>query len=91
MRKKILFLGIMMARNKFFRKLKIGDVFTYSGGYKVHQIKEMAIKNGLTVEYCQPRSPEYTRYGCFTMKVVDAVKKVKLQTIFHFDPELLDI
>jgi hypothetical protein len=84
------FLAIIMNRNEFFKKLKIGDVFTYSGGYKTDQIEEIAILNGLNVEYCKPRSPEYIRYGSFTMKVVNSNKIDKSQ-IFHFDLKQLDI
>lgn len=69
-----------------FQKTKNRRCIYIFRGYKTDQIKEIAILNGLNVEYCKPRSPEYIRYGRFTMKVMN----IKSQ-IFHFDPKHLDI
>lgn len=53
----------------FFRRLKKGDVFTYSEAFDLDTIYELAHEQGRMVQYCDPSMPEYREHGCFTCRV----------------------
>ena len=55
---------------KFFDRLKVGDVFTYSDEYTLQDVAAIAKQYGKEIAYCQPGSPEYKEYGCYTCKIV---------------------
>ena len=83
-------LGYATDKDRFFSKLKVGSIFTYSLAYMASEIRIMAKGRGLIVEYLKPGTPEYTKYGSTTFKVVKD-KFEKEEKIFHFNPQCLDI
>jgi hypothetical protein len=58
---------------RFFARLKVGDVFTYSDAYLFVEVAQLAKKCGRFILYCRPDSDEYKAHGCFTCKVVGMV------------------
>jgi len=98
MYKRIPVFGIITDRNKFFRNLEVGDIFVYSWEFTSKTIKKISEKHGLITKYCEPRSPEYTRYGSFTMKVMEIkdnipkyIKKEDVEQKVYFDLKYLNI
>jgi len=58
---------------RFFARLKVGDVFTYSDAFLFTEVAQLAKKCGKFILYCQPRSEEYKAHGTYTCKVVGVV------------------
>jgi len=83
-------LGYHTDKDQFFSKLEVGSIFTYSLAYMFTEIVRMAGDHGLIIEYCKSGSPEYTKYGAVTVKVIKN-KFHEEEKIFHFDPQHLDI
>ena len=53
--------------HNFFNQLEIGETFNYSFmRYTWAEVKELALKNGIEVEYFNPETDEYKKYGCAT-------------------------
>ena len=77
-------------KDKFFEELTIGDLFTYSDGYLLGEVKNMAERRGLELRYCPPKSIAYEAYGSMTVQVVKD-RLVHVPQMFHFDTNQLDI
>jgi hypothetical protein len=88
--KRIPRLGYSTDKDRFFSKLKVGSIFTYSLAYMASEVRTIAKGRGLIAEHLKPGTPEYTKYGSATFKVVED-KFEKEEKIFHFDPQYLDI
>ena len=56
--------------NRFPKRLKKGDVFTYSPDFFLSDVYRIAFKNGRGVEYCGPKTQEYLEHGDMTCRVV---------------------
>jgi len=89
-RRKIPYFSLMVDKDKFFDKLQVGDVFTYSDGYCLDEVKKMARRRGVTLLYCPPKSEEYIKHGCMTVKVAEHLINEPESQPFHFDPVFLD-
>lgn len=53
----------------FFRRMKRGDVFTYSDGFDLETVFSLAHDQDCMVQYCDPSTLEYRRHGCNTCRV----------------------
>ena len=53
----------------FFRRLRKGEVFTYSDGFDLEMVFGLAHEQGRMVEYCPPSTPEYREHGSNTCRV----------------------
>lgn len=54
----------------FFEICHEGMVFNYSQAFFPKDVRKIAEKHGVVVEYCEPGTPEYKEHGCHTMKVI---------------------
>jgi hypothetical protein len=62
---------------KFFSKLKDGEIFTYSDAFLFHDVKEFGLRYGWNVIYCEPTTPEYKEHGCFTCRAYRKYAKMR--------------
>lgn len=75
--------------DSFFSKLKLGSIFRYSYAFMFSEIKSMADRRGINIEYCSSGSREHKKYGDSTIRVVGNEEEKEI--IFHFNPQYLDI
>lgn len=75
--------------DSFFSKLKPGSIFRYSYAFMFSEIKAMANRRGVNVEYCSSGSREHKKYGDSTVRVV--TNEEEKEIMFHFNPQCLDI
>jgi len=88
--KKIRFFGIMSSADRFFETVKEGEIFRFSDGYCLEEVRKMAERRGVKIEYCPPGSYEYKQYGSMTVRVIrNKILNPEVQ-MFHFDPVLID-
>lgn len=55
----------------FFSRLKVGDVFTYSGSFLPEDVSKRGKEVGLNIKYCAPGTKEYKEHGAMTCKVIN--------------------
>ncbi len=75
--------------DSFFSKLKPGSIFRYSYAFMFFEIKTMANRRGVNVEYCSPGSREHRKHGDSTVRVIEDEEEKEI--MFHFNPQYLDI
>ena len=84
------YLTYPMSRRKqdlFFKSLKKGHLVEYSMAYVLPEVKDIAKKYGVILEYCGSGTSAYHKYGDFICQVIST--RVDTPEIYNFDPNEL--
>lgn len=67
-----------------------GTIFTYSPDFLLDEVRVIAKRNRLEIEYQIPKTDLYKKHGCFTCIILGPSKEQKQKSEkFLFDPEEL--